>query len=119
MSDSCYSELQNFSNLVIDWDLGPEDAVTMYLEWGNNNWHAEHPPVRSKDDVSIYFVVDTWDESPMIRLVRRSSEQAEDLLAFPLPLELAAQFASEYGTLKGVFAPAPFIKDWIKQAMYS
>lgn len=56
--------LRQFSGLSIDWNLAPEDAVTLYLEWGNNNWHAEHPPVRSKDDVATYFVVDNWCETP-------------------------------------------------------
>ena len=39
--------LKDAASLNIDWNLAPEDAVTLYLEWGNNNWHAEHAPVRS------------------------------------------------------------------------
>ena len=54
------ASLKDFSTLDISWDLTPEHAVTMYLEWGNNDWHSEYPPVRSKDDMSNYFVVDTW-----------------------------------------------------------
>lgn len=52
------TNLLDYKTLDIDWDLTPEDAVTMYLEWGNNNWHADRPPVRSKTDESVYFVVD-------------------------------------------------------------
>ena len=44
--------LSQFSDLIIDWNLTPEHAVTMYLEWGNNDYSAEYPPVRSKNDVS-------------------------------------------------------------------
>ncbi len=40
-------QLKAFSSLPIEWNLDPADAVTLYLEWGNNDWRAEHPPVRS------------------------------------------------------------------------
>lgn len=101
----------------IDWNLSPEMAVTLYLEWGNNDWNAEYPPVRSRHDVATYFVVDAWHRPPLVRLVRRNSEQAEDLAAFELPADLAALFYAEYGDLKGVFEPLPGIKDWLRALM--
>jgi len=79
------STLKNFRHLDIDWDLSPEDAVTLYLEWGNNNWHAPFPPVRSKEDYATYFVVDTWCAPPKIRLLRRNSEELEELAELDLP----------------------------------
>jgi hypothetical protein len=109
--------LQPFAKLDIDWNLTPADAVTMYLEWGNNDWNAEHPPVRSKADISRYFVVDAWEAAPMIRLVQRNSENAADLVSFPLPEELMPHFRKEYGTAKGVHAISEEIKDWLKKAM--
>ncbi len=112
-------DLRLFSGLPIDWDLSPEDAVTLYLEWGNNNWHAQHPPVRSKDDMAHYFVVDTWGEEPLLRLIRRNSEEALELLSFPLPAELRPAFSAEYGALKGVFEPGPAIKDWLRSRLYA
>ena len=48
---------------VIDWDMTPEEAVTLYLEWGNN-WSHGRNLIRSKDDVSHYFVVNTWEDPP-------------------------------------------------------
>ena len=54
------NRLQDYALYDISWNLSPEHAVTMYLEWGNNDWHSEYPPVRSKEDVSHYFVVDSW-----------------------------------------------------------
>ena len=110
-------ELAPFAHLNIDWNLTPEHAVTMYLEWGNNDWHAEYPPVRSKTDVSRYFVVDTWGEAPMIRLVERNSEKAEDLVSIPLPEALLPEFRKENGTIRGIFTPTPEIKEWLKKAM--
>lgn len=109
--------LKPFLHLDIDWNLAPEDAVTMYLEWGNNGWQAEFPPVRSKSDVSRYFVVDSWENPPVIRLVQRNSEKAEDLAVFALPDFLLPEFRRENGGLKGVSAPTGAIKTWLKKEM--
>ncbi len=110
------NSLQNIS-YDIDWNLTPEHAVTMYLEWGNNDWNAEYPPVRSKDDFSTYFVVDTWDKEPLLRLVRRNSEAAEDIFTMPLPTHLREEFYAEYANLKGIFTPTEGIKLWLREQM--
>lgn len=110
-------ELKDFAHLDIDWNLTPEHAVTMYLEWGNNDWNAEYPPVRSKNDISRYFVIDAWEECPMIRLVQRNSEKAEDLVSVPLPHSLIPGFREEHGSVKGMYAPTKPIKAWLKQEM--
>lgn len=112
-------DLRQFSGMPIDWNLTPEDAVTLYLEWGNNNWHADHPPVRSRDDVAVYFVVDNWGAAPMVRLVRRNSEEAVDLAALRLPPALEQAFLKEYGGLKGIFEPTPAIKNWLREELYA
>jgi len=111
------SNLSQFSDLQIDWNMSPEHAVTMYLEWGNNDYHAEYPPVRSKSDYSTYFVVDTWGDQPVVRLVRRNSEAAIDLIEVPLPPRVANTFLAEYGDLKGLFEPTPEIKKWLKREL--
>lgn len=111
------TSLKDFSSLDISWNLTPEHAVTMYLEWGNNDWHSEYPPVRSKSDESIYFVVDTWGEKPVIRLVRRNSESATDLCSFPMPDALVADFEKENHGLKGISAPTGNVKSWLKTQM--
>jgi len=108
------SILKNFRHLDIDWDLAPADAVTLYLEWGNNDWHAPFAPVRSKEDFAVYFVVDTWSAPPKIRLLRRNSENLEELAVVDLPEALGADFVAEYGTLRGVFEPTPAIKAWLR-----
>lgn len=109
--------LKPFVDLPIDWDLTPEHAVTMYLEWGNNDWNSQYGPVRSKNDVSIYFVVDNWGEVPMVRLVKRNSEKAEDLVAFPLPEHLLPEYREEQGNLKGISTPPEAIKAWLRKEM--
>lgn len=111
------AELKDFALYDIDWNLTPEHAVTMYLEWGNNDWTSEYPPVRSKDDVSHYFVVDSWQDPPLIRLVRRNSEKAVDLFTMPLPNELLADWRETNGNLRGISAPTPKIKEWLKKQL--
>jgi len=108
------SGLKKFRYVDIDWDLSPEDAVTLYLEWGNNDWRAPFPPVRSKEDYATYFVVDAWSAPPKVRLLRRNSEKLEELAEVALPQTLAAEFSAEHGALRGVFAPTPSIKAWLK-----
>lgn len=112
-------QLKAFSRLPIEWNLDPADAVTLYLEWGNNDWRAEHPPVRSKDDFAHYFVLDNWTDHPTLRLVMRNSEATEDLWVFPLPQELEGNFHKEFGALKGVFMPSDPMKDWLKERLYA
>ncbi len=89
----------------------------MYLEWGNNDWTAEYPPVRSKDDVAIYFVVDSWETPPQIRLVQRNSENATDIFSMPLPDELLDDWKATNGNWRGVGAPTPAMKAWLKKQL--
>ena len=110
-------DLKDFALCDIAWNLSPEHAVTMYLEWGNNDWHAEYPPVRSKEDIVHYFVVDSWQDPPVIRLVRRNSEKAEDLLTLPLPEELLADFRAHNGSLRSVSEPTPANKAWLQRQL--
>lgn len=111
------AQLKDFSLYNIDWNMTPEQAVTMYLEWGNNDWQSEYPPVRSSEDVSIYFVVDSWENPPLIRLVRRNSEKAEDIFTMPLPAGLMDDWREANGNLKGISAPTPQIKEWLKKQL--
>jgi len=119
MQYSSLDQLRNFSNLPIEWNLDPADAVTLYLEWGNNDWHAEHSPVRSKDDFVHYFVLDNWTKQPTLRLIMRNSEATEDLWVHPLPKELEPNFHHEFGPLRGVFMPSPPMKNWLQEQLYA
>lgn len=111
--------LHEYRNLDIDWQMTPEDAVTLYLEWGNNSWHARFQPVRSKDDYSNYFVVYNWDEKPRAILVRRNSEEARELWERELPDGLAEGFRDHVGGLKGVYPPNDAVRHWLKQQLES
>ena len=77
------SPLAAFADQQIDWNLTPEMAVTLYLEWGNNDWRSEHPPVRSKSDVATYFVVDAWQDPLKVRLAGAAGESVPGRVRFP------------------------------------
>ena len=111
------AELKDFALSDIDWTLSPEQAVTMYLEWGNNGWDREHPPVRTPSDVSLYFVVDSWQDPPVIRLVRRSMEKAEDLLVVPMPEELIPAYRAVHGSWRGISEPIEEVKAWLRKEL--
>ena len=57
-------EIKKDRDLVfsIDWDMTPENAVRVYLEWGNIYARGDSTRVQSKDDHTIYFVVNCWDK---------------------------------------------------------
>ena len=102
---------------LIDWDMTPEEAVTLYLEWGNNWTHGKNF-VKSKKDVSHYFVVNTWDDTPIISLIRRNSDEAIELASFPLPQRLRDRFLESIGYNKGVYAINEEIRAWLEKELY-
>lgn len=103
---------------MIDWDMTPEEAVTLYLEWGNS-WTHGKGLTRSKDDISYYFVVNTWEDPPKIFFIRRNSEEAVELAAIDMPNELRNHFLESVGGIKGVYAISDEIKAWLKKELYA
>ncbi len=102
---------------VIDWDMTPTDAVTLYLEWGNNPATGRHR-IRSKNDVSHYFAVNTWGESPKIYFIRRNSEAAVELASIEMPPEVRDRFLESVGHNKGVYALTDEVKIWLQEELY-
>jgi len=111
-------EIRSSRDLVneINWDMTPEEAVTLYLEWGNNWTHGKHL-VRSKRDVSYYFVVNTWDDPPLIYLIRRNSDEAKELARIEIPVPLRDRFLAEVGYNRGVYAINHEIRVWLKESL--
>ena len=101
---------------LIDWDMTPEEAVTLYLEWGNNWAHGKNL-IRSKKDVSHYFVVNSWDDPVSIYLIRRNSENAEEIAQINMPEKLKKAFLDSVGHNKGVYAIDDNIKQWLKEQL--
>ncbi|MBN1841467.1 MAG: hypothetical protein JW883_04180 [Deltaproteobacteria bacterium] len=113
-------EIRNNSEIisVIDWDMTPEEAVTLYLEWGNNWAHGKYV-IRSKNDVSYYFVVNTWDEPPRTYFIRRNSEDAVELATIDMPEALRDRFLETVGHNKGVYTINDEVKAWLEKELYA
>lgn len=100
----------------IDWEMTPEKAVSLYLEWGNN-WNHGIKMVKTKGDVCHYFVVYYWESGPEVHLVRRDTEGAEELAVIQLPQNLAHKFVQEWGGHKGVYALNRDIGQWLRREL--
>lgn len=101
---------------AIDWEMTPEEAVRLYLEWGNN-WAGGNYVIRSKSDETCYFAVSTWKEPPVIYLIRRNSEEARELARIEMPPRIHKAFIREHGNLKGVYPVEGVIKRWLQQEL--
>jgi hypothetical protein len=101
----------------INWDMIHEDAVTMFLEWGNNNWRdAMRLPVRGTDDFSIYFVIDTWEE-PKVVLMKMTKYGSTTLCEKSLPEDMSKRYLESIGGLKGIHELSPEIKEWLEKEL--
>ncbi|MCP4368230.1 MAG: hypothetical protein GY797_09015 [Deltaproteobacteria bacterium] len=100
----------------IDWDMTPEEAVRLYLEWGNN-WAGGNYVIRSKEDETVYFVVNTWKESPVIYLIRRNSEDAEEIAKIDMPSDIERRYMKTNGSIKGVHSIEGEVKKWLKEQL--
>ncbi len=100
----------------IDWEMTPEKAVSLYLEWGNN-WNHGIKMVRSKDEVALYFVVYSWEDGPVVHLVRRDGNGADELAVIELPPRLKEQFHEQWAGHKGVYALTSDIAQWLKDRL--
>lgn len=111
-------ELKKEGSLIdsIDWSMTPEEAVRLYLEWGNN-WSRGYSMVRTKDDQSHYFVLYTWEESPVIYFIKRDYEGAEELAKFEVPECLKNEPRYDIPTYKGVYAVDGELRNWLKKEL--
>jgi hypothetical protein len=112
--------LRKFKELLIDWEMTPEDAVAIYLEWGNNGYRGGYQnAVKGKEDHSHYFVVNTWGERPTVTLVYRNSDGAKELAMLPLPDPLAGSFMKDVYHHKGVYPVNAEVREWLEAELYN
>ena len=84
----------------IDWEMTPEKAVDMYLEWGAG-WVRGNDFVCGRNDESIYFVLYDWETPPQATLIKRTVEEAVEIAKIPVPEELFIQACDEDGHRPG------------------
>lgn len=113
-------ELKKHRDIVnqIDWDMTPEKAVDMYLEWGAG-WTRGNDFVRRGDDESYYFVIYDWETPPQVTLLRRSSKEVEELAKILISEELFLKSISEGGKKPGVgvYHPIKELKIWLSDLL--
>ncbi len=97
----------------IDWDMTPEEAVRLYLEWGNN-WASGNYVIRSENDISYYFVINNWGENPVIYFIKRNEKEAKEIAKIEMPEHLTRYFFEINGPSKGVFKLDNRVKKWLK-----
>lgn len=97
----------------VSWGMIHEDAITRFLEWGNNHYHDHmRAPVTNSGEYSVYFVVDTWEE-PKVALLKMNNYGAQTLCEKKLPPEMAERFLEHVGNLKGIHGLTEEVKDWV------
>ncbi len=101
----------------IDWDMTPEKAVDMYLEWGAS-WCRGNDFVAKGDDESIYFVIYDW-EAPNVTLLKRSAKEVSELAKIPAEKELVVRSIEESGHRPGVgvYPLNDELKKWLAEAL--
>ena len=113
------NDLKKDRNLIneIDWEMTPEKAVDIYLEWGAG-WTRGHDFV-SGNDQSIYFVIFDWEESPMVTLIKRDMRGAEELAKIPVPADLFFEACAEDGMRPGgtVHRLNQKLKKWLSEEL--
>ena len=101
----------------VNWDMIHEDAVTMFLEWGNNNYHsAMRAPVTTSGSYAIYFAVDTWEEYKVV-LMRMDNYGSTILCTKKLPPALAQELREEIGGIKGILELTPAVRAWLEKEL--
>ncbi|MGM0665650.1 MAG: DVU0772 family protein [Thermodesulfobacteriota bacterium] len=110
-------EIRNNRNLVeaIDWDMTPEEAIVLYLEWGNNWSHGRM--IKSKDDASHYFVITSWEDPPQVLFIRRNTEGADELARIELPDTVRKRFLKSISHNKGVWGLTEEVRSWLEDAL--
>jgi hypothetical protein len=105
-------------NLVnsVDWEMTPEEAIALHLEWGPLRSQAYYNS-RDNDNETVYFVINTWKERPILTLVRRVGFDSEELGDFRLPQKLENEFMEEIGKYKGVYAVEGKVRAWLKKEL--
>ncbi len=111
-------EIKNDYDLVnsVDWEMTPEEAIALHLEWGPLRSQAYYNS-RDQDNETVYFVINTWKRPPILTLVRRKGFDSEDLGNFRLPKNLEKEFMKGIGQYKGVYAVEGEVRDWLRKEL--
>lgn len=108
-----FTDIPNEVVYAIDWEMTPEEAIALHLEWGPLRSQSMYNS-RDKDNETIYFCVNTWDEKKQLHLIKRKGFDVYELGKFDFPKEFKDDFQNTY---KGVFEPTEELKNWIMKKL--
>lgn len=100
----------------VDWEMTPEEAIALHLEWGPLRSQSYYNS-RDNNNETVYFVINTWKNTPVLTLVRRKGFDSEDLGTFSLPKSLETEFMQDIGKYKGVYAVEGKVRDWLRKEL--
>ena len=113
------NDIKNDLSIInsLDWEMTPETAVSIYLEWGTcfsmNNTYQRW----ARDEESTYFIVNTWEKPAVINLIRRNKDEAKEIATIQIPENLKNEFLDSVGHNNGVFALNKSLKNWLKNQL--
>lgn len=112
------NDIKNDLNIInaVDWNMTPEEAVALHLEWGPLR-DLSYYNSRDSNNETVYFVMSTWKNPPVITLVRRRGFDSEELATFRLPHGLEEKVMRFEGKNKGLYAVDGEIRDWLKKEL--
>ena len=85
----------------IDWNMTPEKAIEMYLEWGTG-WIRGNDFVSTMGQESFYFVLYDWLRPHRVTLIRRTTAGADEIAEVEVPEDLFMKAWQEDGDRPGV-----------------
>ncbi len=112
-------ELKQQRDIVnsIDWNMTPEKAIDMYLEWGAG-WCRGTEFVKGNEE-SYYFVIYDWEKPASATLIKRNTKEVEELAKIPIDPYFINIARDRFGTKAGVGVyPLPEeLKKWLTERL--
>lgn len=111
-------ELREDRELVnsINWDMAPEEAISLHLEWGPLRDQSYYNS-RDSENETVYFIISTWEEVPTLYLVKRKGFASDYNPIMELPERFRKDFMSDMGQFKGIYAPNNYIRMWLESEL--
>ena len=102
----------------IDWEMTPEKAIGMFLEWGSG-WSWGNDFVSHPGQEALYFVLYDFEGNPQVTLIRRNMEGAEEIAKVEVPMDLFMLAWKEDGDHPGVGVHAlnRELVEWVSETL--
>jgi len=96
---------------AIDFDITPDEAIALHLEWGQLRSQKYY---NTSSDSTFHFCINTWGKKLELNLVKRKGFDSWVIGIFDVPSIYIDKFWVKY---KGVFSITDELKNWIKDEL--